>query len=76
MLQVLGADVRPVPAVAYDNPNNYNHQVLYKLLNTFSKKDLHLFIFFKYNACAYGTPSFFTHGMLIFLVRQNDVLKV
>ncbi|CAB3989856.1 cysteine synthase 1-like [Paramuricea clavata] len=26
MLRVLGADVRPVPAVAYDNPNNYNHQ--------------------------------------------------
>lgn len=23
---MLGADVRPVPAVAYDNPKNYNHQ--------------------------------------------------
>lgn len=23
---MLGADVRPVPAVAYDNPLNYNHQ--------------------------------------------------
>jgi cysteine synthase A len=23
---MLGADVRPVPAVAYDNPQNYNHQ--------------------------------------------------
>ena len=23
---MLGADVRPVPAVAYDNPANYNHQ--------------------------------------------------
>ena len=23
---MLGADVRPVPAVAYDNPRNYNHQ--------------------------------------------------
>ena len=26
-LRVLGADVRPVPAVAFDNPQNYNHQV-------------------------------------------------
>ncbi|PIA13236.1 cystein synthase [Coemansia reversa NRRL 1564] len=26
LLKMLGADVRPVPAVAYDNPNNYNHQ--------------------------------------------------
>ncbi|XP_046859124.1 cysteine synthase 1-like [Xenia sp. Carnegie-2017] len=26
MLKVLGADVRPVPAVPYDDPNNYNHQ--------------------------------------------------
>ncbi|KAG6862222.1 hypothetical protein C0995_002153 [Termitomyces sp. Mi166 len=26
LLQMLGADVRPVPAVAYDNPLNYNHQ--------------------------------------------------
>lgn len=25
-LRVLGADVRPVPAVAFDNPQNYNHQ--------------------------------------------------
>lgn len=25
-LQVLGADVRPVPAVPFDNPKNYNHQ--------------------------------------------------
>jgi cysteine synthase len=23
---MLGADVRPVPAVAYENPSNYNHQ--------------------------------------------------
>jgi cysteine synthase A len=23
---MLGADVRPVPAVAYENPKNYNHQ--------------------------------------------------
>jgi hypothetical protein len=27
MLKVLGADVRPVPAVPYDDQNNYNHQV-------------------------------------------------
>ncbi|KAF8894141.1 tryptophan synthase beta subunit-like PLP-dependent enzyme [Infundibulicybe gibba] len=26
LLQMLGADVRPVPAVAYDHPENYNHQ--------------------------------------------------
>ena len=26
-LRVLGADVRPVPAVPYDNPDNYNHLV-------------------------------------------------
>ena|ERR1700761_4524108 len=26
LLRMLGADVRPVPAVAYDNPANYNHQ--------------------------------------------------
>ncbi|KAF9531580.1 tryptophan synthase beta subunit-like PLP-dependent enzyme [Crepidotus variabilis] len=26
LLQMLGADVRPVPAVAYENPKNYNHQ--------------------------------------------------
>jgi cysteine synthase len=26
LLRVLGADVRPVPAVPYDNPRNYNHQ--------------------------------------------------
>ena len=26
-LRVLGADVRPVPAVPYDNPENYNHIV-------------------------------------------------
>ncbi|GEQ72680.1 hypothetical protein JCM33374_g6367 [Metschnikowia sp. JCM 33374] len=25
-LRLLGADVHPVPAVAYDNPQNYNHQ--------------------------------------------------
>ncbi|KAG5650675.1 hypothetical protein H0H81_011410 [Sphagnurus paluster] len=25
LLRMLGADVRPVPAVAYDNPQNYNH---------------------------------------------------
>ncbi|GJJ06470.1 Cysteine synthase 1 [Clathrus columnatus] len=26
LLKMLGADVRPVPAVAYENPRNYNHQ--------------------------------------------------
>jgi len=26
LLKMLGADVRPVPAVPYDNPKNYNHQ--------------------------------------------------
>ncbi|KAH6914085.1 cysteine synthase [Coprinopsis sp. MPI-PUGE-AT-0042] len=26
LLRMLGADVRPVPAVAYENPLNYNHQ--------------------------------------------------
>lgn len=26
MLRMLGADVRPVPAVPYSNPDNYNHQ--------------------------------------------------
>ncbi|KAJ2713754.1 Cysteine synthase 1 [Coemansia spiralis] len=26
LLRMLGADVRPVPAVAFDNPDNYNHQ--------------------------------------------------
>ena len=26
-LKVLGADVRPVPAVPFENPDNYNHQV-------------------------------------------------
>ena len=26
-LKVLGADVRQVPAVPFDNPKNYNHQV-------------------------------------------------
>ncbi|KAG8834713.1 hypothetical protein FRC17_007619 [Serendipita sp. 399] len=26
LLRMLGADVRPVPAVAYENPKNYNHQ--------------------------------------------------
>lgn len=26
VLKVLGADVRPVPAVPFDNPDNYNHQ--------------------------------------------------
>ncbi|KAF8070206.1 tryptophan synthase beta subunit-like PLP-dependent enzyme [Lyophyllum atratum] len=26
LLRMLGADVRPVPTVAYDNPKNYNHQ--------------------------------------------------
>ncbi len=26
LLRLLGADVRPVPAVAFDNPANYNHQ--------------------------------------------------
>lgn len=27
VLKVLGADVRPVPAVPFDNLENYNHQV-------------------------------------------------
>ena len=26
LLKMLGADVRPVPAVAFENPKNYNHQ--------------------------------------------------
>jgi cysteine synthase len=26
LLRMLGADVRPVPAVPYENPQNYNHQ--------------------------------------------------
>ena len=26
-LRVLGADVKLVPAVPFDNPDNYNHQV-------------------------------------------------
>lgn len=26
LLRMLGADVRPVPAVAYEHPENYNHQ--------------------------------------------------
>ena len=26
VLKVIGADVRPVPAVPFDNPDNYNHQ--------------------------------------------------
>lgn len=26
-LRVLGAEVYPVPAVPFDDPNNYNHQV-------------------------------------------------
>jgi cysteine synthase A len=26
LLRMLGADVRPVPAVAFENPQNYNHQ--------------------------------------------------
>jgi cysteine synthase A len=26
LLRMLGADVRPVPAVAYENPENYNHR--------------------------------------------------
>jgi cysteine synthase len=26
LLRMLGAEVYPVPAVAYDNPKNYNHQ--------------------------------------------------
>ncbi|KAJ1932255.1 Cysteine synthase 1, partial [Linderina macrospora] len=26
LLKMLGADVRPVPAVPFDNPDNYNHQ--------------------------------------------------
>jgi len=26
LLRMLGADVRPVPAVPYENPENYNHQ--------------------------------------------------
>lgn len=32
MLEVLGADVRQVPAVPFDNPDNYNHQVCVILL--------------------------------------------
>ena len=28
LLRLLGADVRPVPAVPYDNPDNYNHQAM------------------------------------------------
>lgn len=28
ILNTLGADVRPVPAVPFDNPMNYNHQVI------------------------------------------------
>ena len=27
-LKVLGADVRPVPAVPFDNPDNYNRQMV------------------------------------------------
>ena len=27
LLRNLGAEVRPVPAVPFDDPNNYNHQV-------------------------------------------------
>ena len=27
MLKSLGTEVYPVPAVPYDNPDNYNHQV-------------------------------------------------
>ncbi len=27
LLKALGAEVRPVPAVPFDNPANYNHQV-------------------------------------------------
>lgn len=26
LLRILGADVRPVPAVPFDDPQNYNHQ--------------------------------------------------
>ena len=28
ILNTLGADVRPVPAVPFDDPMNYNHQVI------------------------------------------------
>ncbi|EDV26655.1 uncharacterized protein TRIADDRAFT_50088 [Trichoplax adhaerens] len=28
LMRALGADVRPVPAVPYDDPNNYNHQAM------------------------------------------------
>lgn len=28
LLRLLGADVRPVPAVPYDDPQNYNHQAM------------------------------------------------
>jgi len=27
LLKALGAEVRPVPAVPFENPDNYNHQV-------------------------------------------------
>ena len=27
MLRTLGADVRPLPVVPFDDPMNYNHQV-------------------------------------------------
>ena len=33
-LKVLGADVRPVPAVPFDDPDNYNHQVWGTLLHS------------------------------------------
>lgn len=34
LLRVLGADVRPVPAVPYENPRNYNHQARDYALDT------------------------------------------
>ena len=33
MLKMLGADVFPVPAVPFDDPGNYNHQVHCGLFN-------------------------------------------
>jgi hypothetical protein len=51
MLRVLGADVRPVPAVAYDNPNNYNHQVYWLTIYSkiFPHNHLRIIAFFSKN---------------------------
>ena len=43
-LKVLGADVRPVPAVPFDNPDNYNHQVCVRVC-------VCVCVFFPYNVC-------------------------